>query len=259
MTKKQPSAFAAIESALTGAAPLAVVVQAPEKPETKPGKAVVAVALPAKLETIAAEISGALQETASLSESLGAKAREAGAIIAKKPDLLDPFIDAVRQLCAAVGLADGSVKVYLSNMRGVLRAMIGGWSPDAGMGLRAMYDAAPKGTGRQKATGPMVRMQAPARASANETADDDAEESSTPAPAPAPAKQSPAEIRRAAIVALFGHFDESLDAMMDYIVEHETKALRWVESEIVSARNAASAPVRGGNASSANARARKVA
>lgn len=230
MARKQSTVFAAIETAL--AAP---VVAAPAKPEAKPGRASVAVPLPAKLETIASEISGALQETASLSETLGAKAREAGLIIAKKPELLDPFIDAVRQLCAAVGMTDGSVKVYLSNMRGVLRAMVAGYRPAEGAGLRAMYDSAPKGTGRQKATGP--RHTAPKAGATGEDEGDAAGESETaPAPAKAPSK---AEVRRAAIVALFGHYDDEIDALVDFIVEHEAMALRWVAGEVQAARKAA--------------------
>lgn len=201
----------------------------------KPSAPVVGTTLPAKLEDIASEIAAAIHETASLSEMLGDKTREAGALIAKKPELLDPFIDACRQFCTAVGLTDGSVKVYLSNMRGVLRAMCAGWKPKADQTLRSMYDEAPKGTGRQKAMGPRQHVAAP---EGGEDGDDDA---AAPVVAKAPTK---AELRRAAIVTLFGHYDDSIDALMDYVVTNESKALRWVESEILAVRQAAATPLR---------------
>jgi hypothetical protein len=113
-----------------------------------------AVALPIKLELIAAQVAGAMQETASLSETLGSLTREAGVIITKQPDMIEPFMHMTRELCAAVGLTEGSFKVYMSNIRGVIRAMVEGYKPKDGQSLRAMYDNAPKGTGRQKAPAP---------------------------------------------------------------------------------------------------------
>lgn len=191
--------------------------------------ATVAIALPAKLEELALNIAGALQETASLSETLGELTREAGAIIKRKPETLDPFIDACKQLCASVGLSEGSVKVYLSNIRGVLRAMVGGYTPKAGAGLRAMYDAAPKGSGRQRAG---------ARHGTDKAdGDDKAEDAPTPV-------ASKADTKRESIVALFGHCDDALMAAIEWAAKNETSFVRYVEANIKAAQAPAVAPLK---------------
>lgn len=204
------------------------------KAATVPTAGVVAVALSATLELIASEIAGALQETQSLSETLGELTRCAGVEIKKNPDMIDPFIDACKQMCAAVSLTEGSVKVYLSNIRGVLRAIAGGWkAPKGDMTLRAMYEAAPKGTGRQK-----VQPKTGARPNDGTKAiDHDAAtrgeggEDGDEAPAPVAAVK-PADAKRAATVALFGHFDDELLAALQWAAQHEVRFLNIIKQQI---------------------------
>jgi hypothetical protein len=188
-----------------------------------------AVALPAALEQIAAQVAGALQETASLSETLGDLTREAGKHVKKNPETLDPFVDACRQLCASVGLTEGSFKVYLSNIRGVLRAMVEGYAPKAGQSLRSMYDAAPKGTGRQKAKG---ARHATDKAESN----DDADVASVPV--------SKDDAKRAAITALFGHCDDELIAALDWASRNEQSFIRYVKANLSAASKPAVAPLK---------------
>jgi hypothetical protein len=200
-----------------------------------------AVALPIALENIAAQVAGALQETASLSETLGTLTRDAGKIIKKQPDMIDPFMDACRQLCASVGLTEGSFKVYMSNIRGVIRAMVEGYNPKDGQSLRAMYDAAPKGTGRQKATGARPNDGVKAVKGGNvESDDDDAIE----AP-PAAKEPSKADKRRAAMLELFGHVDDELEAAIAWAAAHELRFVNIVKSQIAfDAKPAKSVPVK---------------
>ena len=190
---------------------------------TKASAVITAIALTPKLELIAAQVAGAMQETASLSETLGSLTREAGKLITKNPDMIDPFVDACRQLCASVGLTEGSFKVYMSNIRGVIRAMVEGYNPKDGQSLRAMYDAAPKGTGRQKAkTGARPNDGVVAGS------DDEAGEVA-PVVASAPTK---ADARRAAMVVLFGHADDELDAVLSWAASHELRFTNLVKGQI---------------------------
>lgn len=189
------------------------------KVNQKASAVVHAVALPVALETIAAQIAGAMMETASLSETLGTLTRDAGKLIKKNPDMLDPFVDACRQLCASVGLTEGSFKVYMSNIRGVIRAMVAGYNPKDGQSLRAMYDAAPKGTGRQAVkTGARHDTDKP---ESDEGKQDDAPKSAT--------KE---ELRRGAMVALFGHYDDQLDAALAWAAQHEMRFLNLIAEQV---------------------------
>lgn len=203
-----------------------------------------AVALPAGLELCAAQIAGALQEKASLSETLGALTIEAGRTLIKAPDLLDPFMDACRQMCGSVGLTEGSFKVYMSNIRGVIRAMIlTGYKPKAGQSLRSMYDAAPKGTGREK-----VQPKTGARPNdgAKATDDSDGVESELESLAgPGQAKkQTAAESRHAAVVTLFGHVDDELLAAISWAAQHELRFVNLIKAQIAFDSKPVAAPLK---------------
>jgi hypothetical protein len=180
----------------------------------KASKVTHAVALSKALEAIAAQVAGALHETTSLSETLGALTIEAGKEIKRKPEMLEPFADACKQLCAAHGLSEGSFKVYLSNIRGVLRAIVDGYKPEAGASLRAMYDAAPKGKGRQKS------------GARTEPKGDDAGETG------AVTVLSESESRRAAMLVLFGHADDELDAALSWAASHEVRFMNLIKAQI---------------------------
>lgn len=195
------------------------------KSATKGGTVRIAVPLSATLELIASEIAGALQETASLSETLGSLTRCAGVEVKKTPDMLDPFIDACKQTCAAVGLTEGSLKVYLSNIRGVLRAMVDGYKPKDGQSLRSMYEAAPKGTGRQS-----VKTGARPNDGKAVAVDHDAETRDVVVvPTAAP---TAAERKHAAMVVLFGHCDDEMLAAMTWAAQHESRFMALVKSQI---------------------------
>lgn len=199
------------------------------KAATKPSAESVAVALPEALEQLAAQVAAALHETQSLSETLGDLTRQAGAALKKNADLIDPFIDACKQMCAAVALTEGSTKVYLSNIRGVLRAIVGGWkAPKGDMTLRAMYEAAPKGTGRQKApkTGARPNDGTKAGGDASDEGDDVNDEIESLATA------KPADAKHAAMVALFGHADDELAAALQWAAQHELRFLNLIKSQI---------------------------
>lgn len=189
----------------------------------KASAVITSVALPVALENIAAQIAGAMMETASLSETLGTLTRDAGKLIKKNPDMIDPFVDACRQLCASVGLTEGSFKVYMSNIRGVIRAMVGGYAPKDGQSLRAMYDAAPKGTGRQA-------VKTGARHDTDKAAKDDGE-GADDAPV-APATPSKADAKRAAILTLFGHCDDEMVASIDWAISHEARFLNLIAMQV---------------------------
>lgn len=212
---------------------------------TKGSNVITRVALPVKLERIAAAVAGAMQETVSLSETLGSLTREAGALIVKSPELCDPFVDACRQLCEASGLTDGSFKVYMSNIRGVVRAMVDGYKPKDGQSLRAMYDAAPKGKGANKGN-TSARKPRPADGTAQtETGSvGDGDESvaasysrvkATPLPT---AGASVAERRHAAMIVLFGHADDELDAALTWAAKHELSFVRYVKANLAVVANA---------------------
>lgn len=198
----------------------------------KSSTVVVAVPLVKNLELIAAQIAGAMQETASLSETLGALTVEAGRIIKKNPDQIDPFMDACRKLCESVGLSEGSFKVYMSNIRGVIRAMVGGYAPKAGASLRTMYNDAPKGTGRQSVK-PGARHATDKAASAAESDDMDDEGDDSAAPA-APK----VDAKAAAVTALFGHCDDELLAALAWAAKNEMLFLNYVKASVAAPKAA---------------------
>jgi hypothetical protein len=188
----------------------------------KPGKTRVEVPLSDALEDIAARVAGAIGESLSLSETLGDLTREAAPQLTA--DTVVPFVDACAQLCASAGLTSGSVKVYLSNMRGVLRAMVQGWKPDADVAtLRAMYDAIPaeyRGTGANKGNrGPRQPG------------------GGTDAAATAQAVTDPKQVdRETAIRRLFGHYDDKLAEAVEYAIANEAMFTRWAQASAKAAQ-----------------------
>lgn len=240
---------------------------------TKGSNVVVRVALPVKLERIAAAVAGAMQETVSLSETLGTLTREAGVLCVKTPEMVDPFVDACRQLCESVGLTDGSFKVYMSNIRGVIRAMVQGYKPKDGQSLRAMYDAAPKGNGANKGN---TTARAPRPTDGTKAADESGDDVTSVKAAPLPtAAASLAERRHAAMVVLFGHADDELDAALTWAAKNELSFVRYVKANLsvgaaapaiakiatvapaVSAKGVSTAPVAAVVAKSVSAKAGK--
>ena len=197
----------------------------------KPGKARIEVALPDALEEIASRVAGAIGESLSLSETLGDLTREAAPQLVG--DTVVPFVDACAQLCDAAGLTTGSVKVYLSNMRGVLRAMVAGWNPPADVEtLRAMYGAIPdefRGSGAN-------RGNTTKRGARTATAKDEGQDDGEASPAQAATANPKLIDKEAAIRRLFGHFDDRLADAMEYAMAHESMFVRWAEASAKAAQ-----------------------
>lgn len=200
---------------------------------TVPSKATVYATLPVELEVIAHGIAGAMQEQVSLSETLGELTRGAADIIGDNVDQIEPFVDACRQMCDAVGLTAGSFKVYLSNIRGVIRAITAGYTPSKGsMTLRAMYDEAPKGLGANKGNaGPRTEGKKAAATSSSGSIGADVAGSDENAVA-VPSGPSKADKRRAAMIELFGHADDELDAALSWAAKNELSFVRYVKANL---------------------------
>lgn len=210
------------------------------KAQTNPSAGTIAKPIVLKLETIAHQIAGALQETEHLSVTIGQLVRDASKLIEDDEQII-MFVDACNQLCVASSLKAESVKVYMSQIRGVLRAMLQGYRPKAGASLKAMYSAAPKGTGREngtKKTGARGVGSA-SRGGAVEPGDDDEDDDSERV---APAAPSRAEVLRNGIVAIFGHHDEQLAAAIEWARHNESAFLRMVEQAVTAQNRAVVAP-----------------
>lgn len=189
----------------------------------KPGKARVEVGLSDTLETLAARFALVLSEQVSLSEELGGIAREAAPQLTAETVI--PFVDACAQMCEASGLTTGSAKVYLSNMRGVLRAMVAGWKPaDDVTTLRAMYDAIPdehRGTGANKGN------RAPRQPGSGKA------EAAQDSGAVTDPKRVDMET---AIRRIFGHYDEALANAVEYAAHNEAMFTRWATASAKAAQ-----------------------
>lgn len=190
-------------------------------------KTIHAVALSNSLETIAAHFADCMAEGRALQAQLGDVAREAAKALKGEPDNLAAFVDCCRQLCAAHGMTDGTVDKTLSQLRGVVRAILTkGYEPAEDLTLRAMYEAIPKDAtkgGRKP------------RQSAKGAQDGAGEGEATSAPqgeAAKPAAPSKADMVR----ALFGHCDDALLAAVEYAVANEAMFARWAEASAKAAQ-----------------------
>lgn len=185
----------------------------------------------AELNALCDAFMGVMAESQSLSAELGTITREAAKHVTE--ETLPAFIGGCAELCEAAGLTGGSVKVYLSNMRGVLRAMLAGWVPDAGIEtLRAMYDAIPdahrgqganKGGGKRAARVPGTTVAIGADGKAVDTA--------TGKPA-----ETAGDARRAAITALFGFYTPELADAIEYAKDHAGIFQTWAKASAKAAQ-----------------------
>jgi hypothetical protein len=157
------------------------------------------------LDQIALQFSTLVCEAGALSEMLGDLVREAAKHV-KTSDDIDQFTDACKRHCASAGLTEGSFKVYLSNVRGVLKAMLEGYEPADGAGLRAMYDARP-GSGTTK------------RGARTGGGKDDKKPS------------EPVTATRADLIRhLFGFHSAELEAACDYAKDHSAMFMSWASA-----------------------------
>ena len=149
---------------------------------------------------------------------LGKLALQAGSVVTA--ETLGAFIDECKKHCGAV--AESSAAVYLSNMRGVLRAMLEGYEPETGASIKAMYAAAPKGTGRQSTPG--------ARTVKGK------DQSGTKEPV-AKAESRPMTMSDVALY-LFGHSDDELVASLEWAKQNESAFVRYVKANVAAAETA---------------------
>lgn len=186
----------------------------------------IAVPLSNELETLAAQFADAMAEGVALQTQLGELAREAARALTDQPDNLAPFADACKQLCLAHDLTEGTVDKTVSQLRGVIRALIGGADLPADATLRTMYEAIPKDASK----GGRKPRQPASGAKGKSKGKDAASE---------PAKPTPAT-RADLVRALFGHMDDGLMAAVEYAVKHEAMFTAWASA---SAKAAQSQPI----------------
>lgn len=149
------------------------------------------------------------------------------------PDQLNDAASMIKTALEPV-LSESSLKSETTRIKGVLRAMVGGYEPDENMGLRAMYNEAGKGTGRQKA-------------GARHGGKSDGGNAE-----PITVKATPEQQREIAIRTLFGHHDAALASAIEWAVSHEAQFVAYVSANVKAAQAAeaeklagkASAPVK---------------
>jgi hypothetical protein len=151
----------------------------------------------------------AMHETQTLSQTMGALVRDAAKECKTAQDV-DLFIAECRACAEGADIPAASLKVYLSNARGVLTAMLEGYEPAEGAGLRAMYDARP-GSGTTKRG---------ARAGGNSGKTD-------PATKPGAAVTA---TRADLIRLLFGFHSAELEAACDYAKDHSAMFMSWASA-----------------------------
>lgn len=206
-----------------------------------------AIKLPKTLEALALEVGQAItasqsleNQMQSLSSKLGELVAKAGSSRAMNLERVEPFTTLCRDICVAGGMKPESLKVYLSNVRGVLRAMVAGYKPKAGETLRNMY---------------MQRPRASTAKSGAQTVKTEKHESSI---ADKGVKAAPS--RKELITALFGHYDEQLDAAVQWASENESAFIRYVTASIEAAkRTAEEINTKVGKATTSKAKVRKAA
>lgn len=183
------------------------------------------VTLTKTLTAIAHEISAAIIEADqlqgrihSLSATLGTLTRKAGKAPGMNEARINAFADACRDACVNAGLAADSVKVYLSNIRGVLRAMLKqGYDPVDGETLRNMYDQRPRD--ESKKTGAQT-VKKESKAKADNTVE---------------IELTPEQSREAAIRFLFKSYDAELDDAVRYAAANQISFMRWVKANVEAA------------------------
>jgi hypothetical protein len=190
-----------------------------------------AVALSSALEVLANQFADALAEGMALQEQLGDVARRAAALLKDDADKLAPFVDACRQLCVAHGLNPDSTDKTLSHLRGVIRAILGGWEAPTDKSLRQMYNEIPKDPNK----GGRKPRQSAKGAQDNPAPAADAKPGDTIASA---AANDPNKIdAETAIRRLFGHFDSALADAIEYAVKNERMFTAWAEASAKAAQS----------------------
>ena len=192
-----------------------------------------AVVIAGDLLAIAKKVGAAVKAVDKTAIVLGDLARQAIPHVTSE-ELLAAFIAECKKQCGAA--SEASVKVYLSSVRGVIRAAMAGWDLPNDKSIKALYKEAPKGNG-QNAGGGKPRT---VKTEKHDTA-------------PAKAAMAPADVAALAVKLpvsdklttaarmLFGHCDESIIAALEWIASNEAAMLRFVEEQ-VSRANAPTKP-----------------
>lgn len=176
------------------------------------------VTLAADAIVIAKKVGTQIKSANKVAIVLGELAMQAANLITA--ETLDAFIVECKKACGDA--PEGTVKVYMSNVRGVIRAIHDGYEPEAGTSIKAMYNAAPKGKGANAGNTKSSRIVK------------GKEQSGTKEPAKA------REMTMAdAALFVFGHVDDELVAALEWAKQNELAFVRYVKANVA----AAAAPV----------------
>lgn len=168
---------------------------------------------------IAVEIGAAISKQESLSAAIGALVIKAGRSRGMTLERIDAFANACRD-AVTDGVSENSVKVYLSNIRGVLRDMVSkDYKPADGETLRNMYANRP--SARKHSTTGAQTVDKETRAGKNGAAVE--------------IELTPEQARIAAIRVLFGTHDAELDDAVRYAAANQVSFMRWVKANIQAA------------------------
>lgn len=174
------------------------------------------------LTDIAHEIGAALSATletenrlVSLSATLGTLTRKAGKNRGMTLARVDAFAEECKAICINAGMQPDSLKVYLSNIRGVLRAIIAGYDPKEGETLRNMYNQRPKKESDK--TGAQTVHKLDGKGTKGDKA---------------AVKLTADQAREAAIRLLFGSFDSELSDAVRYAANNQPSFTRWVKRDV---------------------------
>lgn len=186
-----------------------------------------AIVVTGDLLAIAKKVGTAIKAVDKTAVVLGDLARQAIPHIASE-ELLAAFVAECKKQCGTA--SEASVKVYLSQVRGVIRAALKGWELPAEDSIKALYKEAPKGNGANAGGGKPRTIKTETR----ETA-------------PAKATMAPADVAAMAVKLpvsdklttaarmLFGHCDDSIIAALEWVASNESALLRFVEEQVSAA------------------------
>lgn len=174
---------------------------------------------PAVVTTITAIVADVRALASAYRAQEGAAAKAAAAVrtigAKVKADQVDSAAAQIKTALEPV-LSIGSLKVEVSRIKGVLRAMAGGFKPEEGESLRAMYERGGKGNGRQKSG---ARHDKP---ESKKAAKPDAQ-----TPAANLADMSDDTRRETLALAIWGYCEPALIAAIEVAETHASEFMEW--------------------------------
>lgn len=173
------------------------------------------IVLSADLVTIAKKIGTQVKGANKVALELGKLTVQAAPMLSAES--LDAFIATCKTACGDA--PEATVKVYMSNVRGVLRAMFDGYVPADGVSIKAMYADAPKGKGQNTGNTTGARTVKGKDQSG---------------------KKEPEAVARPMSMAdvalfMFGHSDDELVAALTWASKNEASLIRYVKANAEAA------------------------